>query len=270
MCRWLIELAAATVGLLAAASADARSLRVCADPNNLPYSNERGEGFENRIAALLAADLGAEVEYTWWAQRRGFIRNTLKAGLCDLIAGVPSGMEMLATTRPYYRSSYVFLATGENAPKVRSFDDPMLRELRIGVQMIGDDFSNTPPAHALSRRGIVANVRGFMVYGDYADAVPGAGIVEALGRGEIDIAIVWGPQAGYFAKRLGGPVSLRPVEPQADGPALPMTFDISMGVRHEDASLRREIDDALVRNRKAIDAILKDYGVPRLDPAPPE
>jgi mxaJ protein len=270
MRQWLIRLAAAAFGLLAAASADARSLRVCADPNNLPYSNERGEGFENRIAALLAADLGAEVEYTWWAQRRGFIRNTLKAGLCDLIAGVPSGMEMLATTRPYYRSGYVFVAAGENAAKVRSFDDPMLRELRIGVQMIGDDFSNTPPAHALSRRGIVANVRGFMVYGDYADAVPGAGIVEALGRGEIDIAIVWGPQAGYFVKRLDRPISLKPVEPQADGPALPMAFDIAMGVRREDESLRREIDDALVRNRKAIDAILKDYGVPRLDPAPPE
>jgi len=251
----------------ATANADARSLRVCADPNNLPYSNERGEGFENRIATLLAADLGAEVEYTWWAQRRGFIRNTLKAGLCDLIAGVPTGMEMLATTRPYYRSGYVFMAAGGPGVGVRSFDDPHLRELRIGVQMIGDDFSNTPPAHALSRRGIVDNIRGFMVYGDYADAAPGAGIVEALGRGDIDIAIVWGPQAGYFAKRLGKPVSLTPVEPENDGPALPMAFDISMGVRREDADLRREIDDALVRNREAIDAILAEYGVPRLDPS---
>jgi mxaJ protein len=275
VCKWPtrwgpIRLAAAAFGLLATANADARSLRVCADPNNLPYSNERGEGFENRIAALLAADLGAEVEYTWWAQRRGFIRNTLKAGLCDLIAGVPADMEMLATTRPYYRSGYVFMAAGGPGAGVRSFDDPKLRELRIGVQMIGDDFSNTPPAHALSRRGIVENVRGFMVYGDYADAVPGAGIVEALGRGEIDIAIVWGPQAGYFVKRLARPVSLIPVEPQADGPALPMAFDISMGVRREDEGLLREIDDALARNRKAIDAILRDYGVPRLDPTPPE
>jgi mxaJ protein len=265
MWHGLIRLVVGAFGVLAATGADARSLRVCADPNNLPYSNERGEGFENRIVTLLAADLGAEVEYTWWAQRRGFIRNTLKAGLCDLIAGVPVGMEMLATTRPYYRSGYVFMTAGGLGAGVRSFDDPKLRELRIGVQMIGDDFSNTPPAHALSRRGIVNNVRGFMVYGDYADAAPGADIVEALGRGDIDIAVVWGPQAGYFAKRLGGPVSLTPVEPEADGLALPMAFDISMGVRREDAGLRREIDDALVRNRGAIDAVLAEYGVPRLD-----
>jgi mxaJ protein len=272
----LIRLVAVAVGMLAAANVDAnvdagaRSLRVCADPNNLPYSNERGEGFENRIVTLLAADLGAEVEYTWWAQRRGFIRNTLKAGLCDLLAGVPTDMGMVATTRPYYRSGYVFMAAGGPADQVRSFDDPKLRELRIGIQMIGDDFSNTPPAHALSRRGIVDNVRGFMVYGDYADAAPGAGIVEALGRGDIDLAIVWGPQAGYFAKRLGKPVSLTAAGPEADGPALPMAFDISMGVRREDKDLRREIDEALVRNRKAIDAILAEYGVPRLDPVAPD
>jgi mxaJ protein len=266
----LIRLAVAAFGVFAATGADARSLRVCADPNNLPYSNERGEGFENRIVTLLAADLGAEVEYTWWAQRRGFIRNTLKAGLCDLIAGVPTDMEMLATTRPYYRSGYVFMAAERPAAEVRSFDDPKLRELRIGVQMIGDDFSNTPPAHALSRRGIVDNIRGFMVYGDYADAAPGAGIVDALGRGDIDLAIVWGPQAGYFARRLGKPVSLVPVEPDAGDAALPMAFDISMGVRREDKDLRREIDEALVRNQKAIDAILAEYGVPRLDPVAPD
>jgi mxaJ protein len=272
----LIRLVAVAVGMLAAANVDAnvdagaRSLRVCADPNNLPYSNERGEGFENRIVTLLAADLGAEVEYTWWAQRRGFIRNTLKAGLCDLLAGVPTDMGMVATTRPYYRSGYVFMAAGGPADQVRSFDDPKLRELRIGIQMIGDDFYNTPPAHALSRRGIVDNVRGFMVYGDYADAAPGAGIVEALGRGDIDLAIVWGPQAGYFAKRLGKPVSLTAAGPEADGPALPMAFDISMGMRREDKDLRREIDEALVRNRKAIDAILAEYGVPRLDPVAPD
>jgi mxaJ protein len=268
MWHGLIRLVAGAVGVLAAANVDAgaRSLRVCADPNNLPYSNERGEGFENRIVTLLAADLGAEVDYTWWAQRRGFIRNTLKASLCDLIAGVPTDMEMLATTRPYYRSGYVFMAGVGPAAEVRSFDDPKLREL----QMIGDDFSNTPPAHALSRRGIVDNIRGFMVYGDYADAAPGAGIVDALGRGDIDLAIVWGPQAGYFARRLGKPVSLTPVEPDAGDAALPMAFDISMGVRREDKDLRREIDEALVRNRKAIDAILAEYGVPRLDPVAPD
>jgi len=258
----MIRLLLAAMIVLAAGPAGARVLRVCADPNNLPYSNDRGEGFENRIVAVLAADLKAEVEYTWWVQRRGFIRNTLKTGLCDLIPGVPAGLEMVETTRPYYRSSYVFMAAGGEAAEIRSFDDPKLRDLRIGVQMIGDDFANSPPAHALSRRGIVEKVRGFMVYGDAAQPVPSAGIAEALARSEIDLAIVWGPQAGFLAKRQAVPLSMVPVSPSPDGPALPMAFDISMGVRHGESGLREEIDDALDRNRDAIGAILTEFGVP--------
>lgn len=124
----------------------------------MPFSNDREEGFENRIARLLAADLGMDLEYAWWAQRRGFIRNTLDADRCDVVAGVPAGYESTLTTRPYYRSSYVALTRPDRGLHVTSLDDPMLRELRIGVQMIGDDFANTPPAHALSRRSIVDNV----------------------------------------------------------------------------------------------------------------
>ena len=129
------------------------SLRVCADPNNLPFSNDRGEGFENKIAELIAAELGAELKYTWWAQRRGFVRNTLKAGDCDLWPGVISGFELLATSRPYYRSTYVFVTREDRDLDIASFDDPRLRQLTIGVQMIGNDAMNTPPAHALARRG---------------------------------------------------------------------------------------------------------------------
>jgi mxaJ protein len=257
------------VGLLAAfvENAAARDLRVCADPNNLPFSNEKLEGFENKIVALIAAELEAEVHYTWWAQRRGFVRNTLKAKLCDLIAGTPANLEMLRTTAPYYRSSYVFVTRGDG-PKIESFNDPILRDLRIGVQLIGDDGFNTPPAHALSRRGIIANVRGYSVYGDYREPNPPARIIAAVAEGEIDVAIAWGPLAGYFGGKQVIPLRIRQVEPRIDGPRLPMIFDISMGVRREDDALRQEIDAVLRRRRADVDAILTEYGVPRIDRPP--
>jgi mxaJ protein len=247
-----------------AGAAQARELRVCADPNNLPFSNEAREGFENRIVDLIAQDLGASVTYTWWAQRRGFLRNTLKAQLCDLVPGVPSNMKMLRTTRPYYRSFYVFV-TQVDGPPVSSFDDPVLREAKVGVQLIGEDGVNTPPAHALSRRGIVDNVRGYSVYGNYAEPNPPARIVEAVAAGDIDIAVVWGPLAGYFAKRRETPLRIAPVEPQADAPRLPMAFDISMGVRKEDEAFHQELNGVLARRKPDIDAILAAYGVPRPD-----
>jgi mxaJ protein len=135
-------------------------LRVCSDPNNLPFSNSRGEGFENKIAQLVARDLGTTVSYTWFAQRRGFVRNTLTAGKCDVIVGVPSSFELALTTRPYYRSTYVFVTRRDRRIDVTSLDDPRLRKLKIGVQIIGDDYASSPPAHALANRGIVGNVHG--------------------------------------------------------------------------------------------------------------
>ena len=256
---------AAFAGLLVIASGiQARELRVCADPNNLPFSNEAGEGFENKIVSLVAQELNAEIRYTWWAQRRGFLRNTLKAETCDLVLGLPANLEGVRTTTPYYRSSYVFV-TRTDGPDVQSFNDPVLHQVKIGIHLIGDDGSNTPPAHALSRRGIIDNVRGFMIYGDYNDPNPPARIIEALGKGEIDVAIVWGPLGGYFAEREGVPLKVTPVRPIFDGPQLPMIFDISMAVRKENDTLRQEVDAALARRRPEVDAILAAYGVPRLD-----
>jgi mxaJ protein len=248
---------------LCAMNAHARDLRVCADPNNLPFSNQAGEGFENQVISLLARELGATVHYTWWAQRRGALRNTLLAGSCDVVPGVASGMEQIATTRPYYRSTYVFVVrSGGPLADLVSLDDPRLSRARIGVQMIGDDGANTPPAHALARRGIRDNVRGFMVYGDYASGTPQEALFDALARGEIDVAIAWGPTAGYFARKTGPGVSLTPVTPWLDGPQLPMQFDVSMGVRKEDRALRRELDRALERHASEVAGILADYGVP--------
>jgi mxaJ protein len=250
---------------LVALPVHAATLRVCADPNNLPFSNAKGEGFENRIASVIAQDLHAELEYTWWAQRRGFVRNTIKAGLCDVVMGVPANYELLQTTRPYYRSSYVFVTRKSDALDIASLDDPRLRSLRIGAQMIGDNGANTPPAHALARRGIIDNVRGFMIYGDYRSEAPTAPIVDAVARGDIDVALAWGPQAAYFAAREPVALAWKPVMPWLDGPRLPMVYDISMGVARQETALRTELDGAIARQRAKIDAILAAYGVPRVD-----
>jgi mxaJ protein len=248
----------------APAASPRRVLRVCADPNNLPFSNQRREGFEDRIAALLAQDLGADLEYTWFAQRRGFIRETLRAGRCDVVLGVPTSFERALVTRPYYRSTYVFVSRRDRALGVHSFDDAALRALRIGVQLVGDDYANPPPAHALARRGIVGNVVGYPVYGDYANEPPTAPVVEAVARGDVDVAIVWGPLGGWLAQRSTVPLLVEPVRPQIDLPFLPFVFDIAMGVRRGDEQLRGELDAFLVRRRAAIDEILRAYGVPLL------
>ncbi|MFL6861615.1 MAG: substrate-binding domain-containing protein [Allosphingosinicella sp.] len=251
---------------LAAAAPPQRELKVCADPNNLPFSNAKGEGFENRIVELVARDLGARVRYTWWAQRRGNVRNTLNAGACDLIPGVGSNVDMLGTTRPYYRSTYVAVTRADRHLGIASFDDPRLKALRIGVQLIGDDGANTPPAHALARRGIVANVRGFMVYGDYDDPDPQAPILKAVAAGEIDVAFVWGPVAGYFAARQKPALAVTPLAERFDGPQLPLAYDVSMGVRRDDRALREEVEGALARHAGEVKAILARYRVPTLEP----
>jgi len=247
--------------LLLAAPAQARVLKVCADPNNLPFSNAKEEGFENRIVRIVAEELHAEVHWVWYAQRRGNVRETLNAGQCDVIPGVASSLEMLATTRPYYRSTYVAVVRDGPLGDLSRFDDARLQGLRIGVQLIGDDGSNTPPAHALTMRGMVDNVRGYTVYGDYDSPSPQSPIVDAVARGDVDVAFVWGPTAGYFAAREPVKLKLTPV-PTSDGTALPMVYDVSMGVRREDLALRRELDAALRRRAAEIRAVLAKFAVP--------
>jgi mxaJ protein len=244
-----------------------QQLRVCADPNNLPFSNDRLEGFENKIAALIARELNATVTYTWWAQRRGFLRNTLKAATCDLVMGIPSRVDAVLTTSPYYRSSYVFVYPKDTGPPVHSLDDPILRTVKIGVQLIGDDGINTPPAHALAHRNIVQNVVGFSVYGDYAQANPTARIIEAVAQGAVDVAVVWGPIAGYFVQSQPIRLAVVPVQPPMDSPALPFVFDIALGMRRGEQAFRAELEEVLQRQRPEINRILDAYGVPRVDAA---
>jgi mxaJ protein len=245
-------------------SANARELRVCADPNNLPFSNERGDGFENKILEVVAADLDAQLHYTWWAQRRGFIRNTVGAHLCDLIAGTIAGLPMLRSTAPYYRSSYVFVSRPGHH-EIASFDDPALRAAKIGIHLIGDDGFNVPPAHALAGRGIVSNVRGYSIYGDYREKSPPSRLIEAVSNGEIDVAIAWGPLGGYFAALQSPPLRIKEILPSTDG-ELPMTYEIAMGVRRGDETLQQELDAVLVRKQREIVAILSKFHVPQVEP----
>jgi mxaJ protein len=240
-------------------------LRVCADPNNLPFSNDRLEGFENRLADVVAAELGTTVQYTWWAQRRGFLRHTLNAGLCDVVMGLPSSLESVEVTRPYYRSAYVFVTRRADRLRLHSLDDPILRRLRIGVPIIGEDGASAPPAHALSRRGIVRNVIGYSVYGDYATENPPARLIEAVAKGNVDLAIAWGPLAGFFAAHQDVSLDIAPVEPPIETPSLPVAFDISLAVRRGDAALITRLEQVLDRRRAEIDTILAGYHVPRVD-----
>ena len=266
-------LKAACVLLLtsAALAADARGadkLRICADPNNLPYSNEKQEGFENKLAQIIAHDLGRDVDYTWWAMRRGFFRHTLSAQQCDVVMGVPVSTERALTTDPYYRSTYVFVTRKDRNLNISSIDDPRLKKLKVGVQIIGDDYNNSPPAESLAKRGAIKNVVGYTVYGNYLTPNPTARIVEAVAKGDVDVAIVWGPQAGYFAAQQSVPLTITPVRPMQDGP-LPFTFEISLGVRRKNEQLRRELDSILRRHRTDIDKLLAEYHVPVIRQADP-
>lgn len=237
-----------------------RVIRICADPNNLPFTNRKLEGFENRIADVLASELDADLHYVWRAQRRGFFRESLKERSADLVLGVPTGYDMALTTRPYYRSTYVFV-TPRNK-RISSLDDHRLPNLKIGVQLVGDDGMNPPAAHALARRGLIDNVVGYTVYGDYAEENPPARIVDAVVSGDVDAAIVWGPLAGYFAKQHARTLEVTPVTPETDPPALTFCFSVSMGVSRDNSELRDEIDAALVSRKREIDEILDDFGIP--------
>ena len=267
---WAVTLALAMAGGTAAAAQQVptgvTAFRVCADPNNLPFSNRAEQGFENEIAALLGRDLGLPVRYTWLPQGRGFVRQTLKAGRCDVVVGVPREYGPILTSGPYYRSTYVLVYRTDRDLHVASLDDTILRHVTIGLQVIGDDYHNTPPAQALAERGIIDNVAGFPIFGDYAQPNPQARIIDAVAAREIDVAIVWGPLAGYFAPRASVPLTVVPLPSQRDSSRTQFAFDIAMGVRRADTVLASILDQLLERERSTIQKILADYGVPLVRP----
>jgi quinoprotein dehydrogenase-associated probable ABC transporter substrate-binding protein len=237
------------------------ALRVCADPNNLPFSNRNGQGFENAIAQLIARDLGDTLEYYWWPQRRAWVRHTIGEGKCDVAIGVPASFDPLTTTRPYYTSTYVFVSRANRHYDLRSLDDPRLRTLTIGLHFIGTDYNNPPPAHALGARGIVRNVVGYSIYGDYTQPNPPARLIDAVAKGDVDVAIVWGPLGGYFAHREPVPLAVTPIDEAVDRTGIVFAFPIAVGVHKGDTALRDAIQRVLDHRRDAIEHLLAQYGV---------
>ena len=234
--------------------AQSPTLRVCGDPDNLPYSNERLEGFENRIAAVVAAELGATPVYAWWPHQRGLVRNTIDAGTCDVIFGVPEGLDFVLWTKPYYRSSYVLAYRADRGYDFRSLDAPALRQLRIGVHV------NTPPEESLARRGLLDNVATYSLFFDpRGDRDRPRKLLDDLVAGTLDVAVAWGPLAGHAARTSDAQLELAPL---ADEPGVPLSFDISMGVAKGNEALKGRLEAAIDRRRAEILAILDEYGVP--------
>lgn len=236
-------------------------LRACADPNNMPFSNERQQGFENKLAEILAAQMGAKLEYAWWSERGSLVKNTLTAGRCDVLMGVPTSFDEVTTTEPYYRSTYVFVSRANRALHISSLADSRLGDLKIGIHVVGNDLA--PPASALARRGITANIVGFSLFGAYGEQNPARKIIDAVERGDLDLAIVWGPLGGYFARCAHTPLDVTPVTPSVLF-GVPFTYDISLAVRRGNDALRNALNTAIERNASAIHDLLARYGVPEV------
>lgn len=260
---------AVLIAMLCSCSLSARAaLVVCADPNNLPFSNRHQAGFENQLAQMLARDLHTTVRYEWWAQRRGFARQTLNQSRCDIWPGVAAGIESMATSNPYYTSSYVFVTLRSESLDHLSLDDQRLRHLLIGVQLVGDDGMNTPPASAIAARGMTQNVRGFTLYGDYRRPDPPTAIMDAVVQQAVNVALVWGPLAGFYAGHSRQPLRLEPVTPDNQDPE-PMRYSIAVGVRRNEPQLLAQINRALQADAPAIQRLLQAYGVPVTPPREP-
>jgi quinoprotein dehydrogenase-associated probable ABC transporter substrate-binding protein len=240
-----------------AEAVDRAALRVCADPNNLPFSNDKGEGFENKIAGLLAAELGVAIRYTWFPDSVGFIRNTLNARACDLIIGTVSGNELLQNTNPYYRSVYSMVYRPGSAKAPASIDDPVLQEASIGI------VAGTPPATILAQKGLLGHLRSYPLVVDTRFDSPARRLVHDVATGEVDVGIVWGPIAGFFAKRESPPLAVLPL--QVAESHLRLDFRITMGVRYNEPEWKRTINGLIRKKQAEITQILLDYGVPLLD-----
>src|SRR3989441_578779 len=260
--------ASAAVVLLAGAYRAPSELRVCADPYDMPFSNDHEEGFENKIAQVVARDLNARIVNYWWPSRRGVLRNSILGGYCDVMIQAPVGLDPVATTKPYYRSTYYFIYRADRGLQLRSLDDTILKRLKIGVNMIGYDYTNTPPAHALGAPGIV----GLIGFGNFLNADPNADhpddIVRAVARDSIDVAVVWGPLAGYWVKRQSVPLTMVALPDTDAVSGMPFAFAMAMAVRHRDKELKATLDSVIDRRRGEITAILEQYSVPMIQLRP--
>jgi quinoprotein dehydrogenase-associated probable ABC transporter substrate-binding protein len=237
---------------------DPNVLRVCADPRNMPLSNEQGEGFENKIAELLAQKLGKTIAYTWYPQATGFVRNTLAAYRCDVIMGIPQGDDIVQVTNPYYRTTYALLfKPGTGLDGVESLADPRLKGKRIGI------VAGTPPSDQMITHGLMPNAKIYPLMVDTRVSSSAQDMMTDLQKGEIDAAVLWGPMAGYYAKQSSTPTTLVPLLKENAGPR--MVFRITMGVRYADQDWKRLLNRTIQENQAAINKVLMSYGVPLLD-----
>ena len=261
LCAALLVTVSSDVSFAAKAK-QGRELVVCADADNLPFSNDKFEGFENKIVDLVAKEMRAPVRYAWNGGPRGFRPRMLQSGACNLVMGVPAGLPGVSVTRPYYTSTYVFVTARSRKLNLHGFDDPALRNLKIGLQAIGAQGANTPPANALARRGLVDNIVGYSIRESSGEPSSQAKIIDAVISGEVDTALVWGPLAGYFAKRHGDRLLLTPVDSDPQNPTIPFSYAISLGVGDGDGAFKAALQNVLDRKRSNIVAILNDYGIP--------
>jgi quinoprotein dehydrogenase-associated probable ABC transporter substrate-binding protein len=237
---------------------DPHVFRACADPRNLPFSDEAGEGFENKIAELFARKLGKSVGYTFYPDATGFIRNTLNAHRCDVVLGIAQGDDLVQPTNPYYRTSYVAAYHQDGPLKgLTSLSDPRLQTAKIGV------VAGTPPATLLAENGLLGHIKSYALVVDTRFDSPTHEMMDDLERGEIDVALLWGPIAGYYATKAKTPTSVVPLVKDQVGTR--MVYRIVMGVRHSDQNWKRDLNKLISENQSEIQAILRSYGVPLLD-----
>lgn len=236
---------------------DPSLLKVCADPNNLPFSDEKGEGFENKIAELVGGELGRSVDYTWFPQVVGFVRNTLRAHLCDLVMGTVAGDEIMQTTNPYYFTTYVILYRSDKGFTFEGLDDPRLKTFRLGV------VGGTPPSDLLVRHDLMSHTKPYALTVDTRAESPTREMVQDVVDGTIDAGFLWGPIAGYYRKHDALPLTLVPL--MSEPGAARMAYHIAMGVRANEPEWRRRVNATIVKRQAEITVILRDYGVPLLD-----
>ncbi len=266
-CRLLLAAALCVLGAPALAAQQRPApmqeglLRVCADPDNLPASDSTGAGFENKLAELMAKTWNAKLQYTWWAAPRG-IGRMLNGRYCDVMLQAPAGYEIAGLTRPYYRTSYAFVQRKDAPHQVTSLDDPALKQMKIGVHLFANDQENTPPAMALSAHGVVGNLVGFGTAYFGAQDRPGQ-IIEAVRDGKVDIAIVWGPIAGYYNAQLKADLALTAIENDSVS-RIPFAYSMAMGTRRGEAQFRDSLQKFLDTKGPEIQALLKEFGVPLL------
>jgi quinoprotein dehydrogenase-associated probable ABC transporter substrate-binding protein len=237
---------------------DPHVFRACADPHDLPFSNEAGEGFENKIAELLAHKLGKSLAYTFYPDATGFIRNTLNAHRCDVVLGIAQGDDLVQPTNPYYRTGYAAAYRQDGPLKgMESLGDPRLKTAKIGI------IAGTPPATFLAENGLLGHIKSYALVVDTRFDSPTHEMMDDLDRGEIDVALLWGPIAGYYAMKAKALTAVVPLVKEQGGP--PLVFRIVMGVRHSDQNWKRDLNKLISDNQGEIQTILRSYGVPLLD-----